>query len=46
MSKLKTLKTLESLRRQYQIAKEMGLHKNAYWTSIKRSIEQLKKEVK
>jgi len=36
---------LERLIASYNVAKEMGFHKNAYWQSIHRSIVQLTKGV-
>jgi hypothetical protein len=35
-------KELSKLEAAYAIAKDLGLHKNVYWSSIKRSIDLLK----
>lgn len=34
---------LERLIASYNVAKELGLHKNEYWQSIYRSIQRMKK---
>ena len=32
---------LQQLEHAYRVAKELGLHKNEYWSSVKRTIDRM-----